>query len=84
MFGTLSSGTTMETIVKTGTATLVAGTVTIAYTGLLSTHKIFITVQPAGTIAGRIRVSARVDGVSFTVNSTTATDNCAIAYMITT
>lgn len=84
VFGNVSSSTAMEYIVKTGTATLVAGTILIPATELLASHKIFITVQPGGAIAGRIRVNARVNGVSFTVTSTTATDNCAIAYQITT
>lgn len=84
VLGTIPSSTVMEYIKRTGNATLVSGTVTVAATDLLATDKIFITVQPGGTIAGRIRVNARTNGVSFTVTSTTATDNCAISWMIVT
>lgn len=65
-----------------GTATLSSGTVTVNTTAVTASSVILLTVQETGTNNGRIRVSARVAGTSFTISSSDSGDNCVIAYQI--
>jgi hypothetical protein len=67
---------------KQGTATLAAGTVTVANTSITATSRIFLTTQaPAGT-PGALYISATVAGTSFTVTSTSGADASTFAYEI--
>jgi len=65
-----------------GTATLVAGSVTVLNTNMTANSLILFSVQEAGTMTGMLRVSARIIGTSFTVSSSSITDTCKIAYEI--
>jgi imidazolonepropionase-like amidohydrolase len=65
---------------KQGTAVLVAGTVTVADTAVTANSRIFLTSQLDGGTPGFVRVSARVNGTSFTILSSSGTDTSTIAY----
>jgi hypothetical protein len=65
-----------------GTATLVAGTITIATTAVTAVSLIMITVQEAGILTGVVRVSARVAATNFTITSSIATDTATVAWFI--
>ena len=65
-----------------GTATLVAGTVTVANTAVTANSRIFLTGQLLGGTAGGLNVTSRVAGTSFTVTSTNAADTSTFAYEI--
>jgi hypothetical protein len=67
---------------KMGTATLVAGTVTVNTTAVTASSRIFLTAQNTGGTAGALRVSARVNGTSFTITSTSGTDTSSVAWLI--
>ena len=67
---------------KQGTATLVAGTVTVANTAVTANSRIFLTGQLLGGTAGGLNVTSRVAGTSFTVTSTNAADTSTFAYEI--
>jgi hypothetical protein len=67
---------------KQGTATLAAGTVTVANTSVTANSRIFLTAQTSGAAPGALRVSARTAGTSFTITSTSATDTSVVAYQI--
>lgn len=67
---------------KQGTATLVAGTVTIANTSITANSRILITPQETGALTGILRVSARVVGTSFTITSSVNTDTALVAWEI--
>jgi hypothetical protein len=67
---------------KQGTATLVAGTVTVGDTAVTASSRIFLSnIAPGGT-AGFLVVSAISAGTSFTILSSNAADTSAIAYEI--
>lgn len=68
---------------KQGTATLVAGSVTVANTSVTANSRIFVTSQADGGTPGFLRVSARVAGTSFTITSSSGTDTSTVAYFIT-
>lgn len=66
-----------------GTATLVSGVVTVNNTVVNNYSRIFLTTQePSGTV-GALYVSARTSGTSFTISSTSVSDNSMVAYFIT-
>lgn len=67
---------------RVGTATMVAGTVTVADPQMNAGSIILITAQETGALAGVIRVSARVNGTSFTISSSNAADTAVMAYLI--
>lgn len=69
---------------KMGTATFVAGTVTVSTTAVASNSRIFLTVQQLGTVTSpkAIAVTARVAGTSFTITSSDNTDTSTVAWMI--
>lgn len=66
---------------KQGTATLTAGTVTVANTSVTATSRILLTAQDNNT-AGALRVSARTAGTGFTITSSNNTDTGVVAYEI--
>lgn len=67
---------------KQGTATLAAGTVTVANTSVTANSRIFLTGQVLGGTAGGLNVTSRIAGTSFTVTSTNAADTSTFAYEI--
>lgn len=73
---------TTGTNASVGTATLSSGTVTVNTTAVTASSIIFLTVQETGTQNGRMRVSAKVAGTSFTITSSDSGDNCVVAYQI--
>lgn len=67
---------------KQGTATLAAGTVTVANTSVTSSSRIFVgTATPGGTV-GAPFVSSVTVGTGFTIKSTSSTDTSTVAYEI--
>lgn len=69
---------------RMGTATLTLGTVTVANTSITANTRIYLTVQSLGTVAVAtpIAVTARVNGTSFTITSSSATDTSVIAWLL--
>lgn len=67
---------------KMGTATLVAGTVTVNTTAVTANSRIFLTAQTSGAAPGALRISARSAGTSFAITSTSGTDTSAVAWFI--
>lgn len=69
---------------KMGTATLVAGTVTVSTTAVTASSRIFLTIQSLGTVTvpKAIAVTARTAGTSFVITSADNTDTSVIAYML--
>lgn len=67
---------------RMGTATLVAGTVTVNTTAVTANSRVFLTAQTTGAGPGALRISARVAGTSFTITSTNAADTSSVAWMI--
>jgi len=65
-----------------GSATMVAGAVTVSTTDVTATSRIFLTPQNASGTAGSVYVSARVAGTSFTITSTSGTDTRDVAWII--
>ena len=68
---------------RMGTATLVAGTVTVANTLVTDDSVIFLTTQGLGAgTEGFPIVSARTSGTSFTILSSQATDVAEVGWLI--
>jgi hypothetical protein len=67
---------------KMGTATLVAGAVTISTTAVTANSRIFYSVNVAGGTQGILRVSARTAGTSFVITSTSGTETSSIVWML--
>lgn len=67
---------------KRGTATLVAGTVTVTTPFVNSDSLIFVSGQNGSSNIGHLWVSARVDRTSFTISSTNASDTRLVAWLI--
>lgn len=65
-----------------GTATLVAGTVTVSNVKVTANSRIFLTSQVDGGTPGFLRVSGRSAGVSFTITSSSGTDTSTVAWLI--
>lgn len=65
-----------------GTATLVAGTVTVNTNKVTAASRIFLTNQSLGGTAGFLRVSARTVGTSFTITSSSGTDTSVVAWIM--
>jgi hypothetical protein len=85
---TFDGGTTVFRGLQAGTATLVAGTVTISdiYT-VMDTSKIMVTVQSLGTVTvpQAVGVTARSPGApdySFTITSADPTDTSVVAWTL--
>lgn len=67
---------------KMGTATLVAGTVTVATTAVTANSRVFLTAQTLGGTAGFLRVSARTAGTSFAITSSSNIDTSTVAWLL--
>lgn len=72
--------TNVETPVS-GSATLVAGTVTIANTTVASTSRIVVTYTSVGGTQGFLRVTKNA-GVGFTITSSSGTDTSGVDWVI--
>lgn len=68
--------------VKTGTAVLVAGTVTVADALITANSVIRVASKTAGGTPGALFVSAKVAATSFTITSTNAADTSTVQYDI--
>lgn len=75
----IEDGGTAPTV---GSVALVAGTKVVNTAAVTANSLIFLTGTETGTLAGRLRVSARVAGTSFTILSSDAGDDAVIAWMI--
>ncbi|MDP4219113.1 MAG: hypothetical protein Q8916_02440 [Bacteroidota bacterium] len=64
-----------------GTAVLAAGTKVVQTTSVTANSRIFLTTQSA-TNPGKLYVSARTAGTSFTISSTSGTDASTVAWVI--
>lgn len=67
---------------RMGVATLVGGTVTVNNTLVGANTRIFLTSQTSGAAPGAVRVSARSNGVSFTITSASGTDTSQVAWLL--
>lgn len=67
---------------KIGTATLVAGAVTVSNTSVTANSKIIPFCLTQGGTPGFLRVSATTVGTGFTVTSSSGTDTSVIGYLI--
>lgn len=65
-----------------GTATLVAGTVTVNTTAVTATSKIFVTVVTPGGTQGFLSVPTITAGTSFVINSSSATETSTVNWWI--
>lgn len=68
--------------VKTGTATLVAGTVTVSDTSITANSVIRLGGKTIGGTPGALYVSARSAGASFDITSTNGADTSVVQYWI--
>lgn len=67
---------------KIGTVTLVAGTATVANTSITANSRIFLMSQTDAGTPGFLRVSAKTNGVSFIITSSSALDTSIVAWHI--
>lgn len=65
-----------------GTATLVAGTVTVSCPAVTATSVIVLTGQADGGTPGWLRVSARSAGTSFTITSSSGSDTSSVGWTL--
>lgn len=65
-----------------GTATLVAGTVTVSTTAALTASKIFVTVTTPGGTQGFLSVPTITNATSFVITSTSATETSIVNWWI--
>lgn len=80
--GAVFVNTAIRPAEKSGVATLSGGTKTVNTPAIKTTDRVRLTVQPGGTYAGNIRVSAIVNLTSFTILSSNNTDTCNIFWEI--
>lgn len=78
------SGPAGTNIIASGRATLVAGTATVANANALTASNILLTAQSLGTVTSpsALTVSARSNGVSFTILASQNTDTSVVAWAI--
>lgn len=67
---------------RIGTATLVGGTVTVSNTSVTASTVIMLTIQTPGGTLGSVYVASRVNGTSFTINSTSVIDTSVVGYVL--
>lgn len=67
---------------KMGTATLVAGTVTVNTTAVTANSRIFVFVQTPGGTQGFLSVANRVAGTSFDILSTDGSETSVVAWIL--
>lgn len=66
---------------RIGSAVLVAGTVTVANTSVNATTLIFLSRSTTGGTVGHLSYTV-INGTSFTINSSSATDTSTINYLL--
>jgi hypothetical protein len=66
--------------VKSGTATLVGGTVTVSDAAITAASEIRMRAATLGGTPGALYISAKVASTSFTITSTSGTDTSVVAY----
>jgi len=66
---------------RAGTATLVAGTVTVTNTSVSASTRIFLTVRTTGGTLGTLSYTLSA-GASFTINSSSASDTSTVTYFL--
>jgi hypothetical protein len=71
-----------DQLARTGTAVLVAGTVTVSDASITANSRILLTANVPGGTPGWLHVSARSAGVSFTITSSSGADTSTVAYFI--
>lgn len=71
-----------STIIESGKAVLVAGTVTVANTKVLSTDVIHLTRQVTGGVVGHLTVGTIVDETSFVIDCAVNTDTSTVGWTI--
>jgi hypothetical protein len=71
-----------NTATKTGTATLAAGTITVADTSITANSVIRVANKTIGGTPGSLYVSAKTAGTSFAITSTSGTDTSVVQYDI--
>ena len=67
---------------RMGTATLVAGTLTVNTTAVTANSRIMLAGQNTSGTLGELTVSARTPGTSFTITSSNAADTRSVAWII--
>jgi len=70
--------------VKTATATLAAGTVTVADAAITANSVIRVAQKTSGGTPGALFISAKVTATSFTITSTNAADTSVVQYDVVT
>jgi hypothetical protein len=67
---------------RTGTATLVAGTVTVSTTAVSANSSILVSRHTPGGTVGDLSVPTRTAGTSFVINSANAADTSTIDWLV--
>lgn len=67
---------------KQGASVLVAGSVVVANTSVTANSRILLTSNVDGGTPGFLRISARTNGTSFTITSSSGTDTSTVAWQI--
>jgi len=67
---------------RSGVSVLVAGAVVVANTSVTATSRIQVTSQVDGGTPGWLRVSARTNGTSFTITSSSVLDTSTVAWFM--
>ena len=69
-------------VISSGSATLVGGTVTVSHGAVTSSSRIVVTGNADGGTPGWLRVSARTASTSFTITSSSGTDTSPVAWIL--
>ena len=69
-------------VISSGSATLVGGTVTVSHAAVTSSSRIVVTGNADGGTPGWLRVSARTASTSFTITSSSGTDTSTVAWIL--
>lgn len=75
-------GAAWRQVIRSGTAVLIAGTVTVAATAVTADSRIVLTSQVDGGTPGWLRVSARTPATGFTITSSDAADTSTVAWLL--
>lgn len=67
---------------RVGSAVLVGGTIAVLDVKIKNSSKIFLCCNVTGGTVGFLYISARSEGVSFTITSSSGTDTSTVSYLI--
>jgi hypothetical protein len=67
---------------RVGTATLVAGNISVSNTTVTANSLIYLTTQTVGGTPGALYIGAKSAGTSFAVSSSNVADTSTFAYFI--